>query len=132
MKIALPLTESDAFSAHYGASAKFVVFDVDRASRTIRRRTVVVPQESEPCQWPQLLRAAGVELLLTGGMGWGARQRMAEHGVEVLLGVPAVSPEAVLEAWMEGRLEAGRNACDGNGPHHHDRGAEAHGAGCCG
>jgi hypothetical protein len=70
MKLALPLNASDEFSPHYGAAAKFAVFDVDPTYREVRRRLVVVPQASEPCQWPRYLRAAGGGPR-AGGAGWG-------------------------------------------------------------
>lgn len=135
MKIALPLTAAEEFSSHYGASAKFIVFDVDRAQRTVQRRLVIVPQASGPCEWPRYLRAAGVDLVLAGGMGRGARQHMAEHGVQVLTGVPAATPDALVAAWLEGKLVAGENACDGTGPHHHDHhhgSGDHHAHGGCG
>jgi predicted Fe-Mo cluster-binding NifX family protein len=129
MKLALPLTDTDEFSPHYGASAKFAVMEVDPARRTVQRRLLVVPQASEPCQWPRYLRAAGVDLVLAGGMGRGARQHMAEHGLQVLVGVKPAAVEEIVTAWLEGRLVAGENACDGSGPHHASGGTHAHG-GC--
>lgn len=124
MKLALPLTAADTFSSHYGAAAKFTVFEVDPTTRRIERQLVVVPQASEPCQWPRLLRAAGVDLVLAGGMGRGARAHMAEHGVGVLAGVPEGAPAELVTAWLEGRLITGPNGCEGHGAHagghHHD------------
>jgi predicted Fe-Mo cluster-binding NifX family protein len=130
MKIALPLTASDEFSAHYGAAAKFTVYDVDPAHRTVRRRLIVVPHASEPCAWPTLLQAAGVDLVLAGGMGAGARARMAEHGLKVLTGVPAAAPDTLVEAWMAGSLTTGENACDGSGQGGHHHGTHEHGGPC--
>jgi predicted Fe-Mo cluster-binding NifX family protein len=135
MKIALPLTATEEFSTHYGASAKFIVFDVDRAQRSVNRRLMVVPQASGPCEWPRLLRATGVDLVLVGGMGRGARQHMAEHGVQVLAGVPAATPDELVTAWLEGKLVTGENACNGTGPHphdHHHGSGEHHAHGNCG
>ena len=131
MKIAIPLTDSDEFSPHYGASAKFEVFEVDPPQRVVRRRMIVVPAETEPCSWPPLLHAAGVDLVLAGGMGHGAQARMAEHGITVLAGVPAAAPDALVTAWLAGRLTPGENACDGSvhGDHHHD-GHDHHGGNC--
>ena len=122
MKLALPLTETNEFSLHYGAATKFVVMDVDEATRTVRRKLMVVPQGSEPCQWPRLLHAAGVDLVLAGGMGRGARQHMAEHGVEVLAGVTAAAHEALVDAWLAGTLVTGQNQCDGSHSHAHSHG----------
>lgn len=118
MKLAIPLTATDEFSPHYGAAAKFTVVEVDAVRRQVQRRLVVVPQASEPCQWPRLLRAAGVDLVLAGGMGAGARQHMAAHGLQVMTGVSAATPDELVNAWLEDRLVAGPNACDGTGPHH--------------
>jgi predicted Fe-Mo cluster-binding NifX family protein len=132
MRIALPLTSDNAFSAHYGAAAKFVVFEVDRKERAVLRRVVVEPQSSEPCGWPPLLRAAGAKLVLAGGMGRRAHDRMTEHGLKVLVGMPDSSPEAIIAAWLAGTLEPGENSCDGGahlGEHHDDHGHE-HGCGC--
>ncbi len=123
MKIALPLTATNEFSTHYGAAAKFVVFEVDPEKRCVRRQVVIDPQSSEPCGWPPLLRAAGTDLVLAGGMGHGARTKMAEHGLKVLLGVAASAPADLIAGWLAGTLVAGENACDGGdhegGPGHH-------------
>jgi predicted Fe-Mo cluster-binding NifX family protein len=122
MKIAIPLTATDEFSPHYGGSSKFAVVEVDPPTRTVRRRMIVVPRESEPCSWPPLLRAAGVNLVLAGGMGRDAQMRMAAHGIKVLAGVPPAPPDELIAAWLDERLVAGENACDGHGDgrHHHD------------
>ncbi len=130
-KLALPLTDHDEFSPHYGAAAKFAVVEVDPVRRVVLRRMVVVPEASGPCHWPTLLRAAGVDLVLAGGMGRGARQHMAEHGLEVLVGLPIATPEALVAAWLEGRLVAGPNACGGNGQHPHSELGHTHEHGGC-
>jgi predicted Fe-Mo cluster-binding NifX family protein len=129
MIIALPLTENDEFSPHFGGSAKVGFFEVDRALRTISRTTAVVPPEPEPCGWADWLGAQGVTLFLASGIGRGARQRMAATGIEVLVGVPAAEPRALVQAWLDGQLVSGANACDGgdHGNQHHD-----HRAGDCG
>jgi ATP-binding protein involved in chromosome partitioning len=131
MKIAIPLTAAGAFSPHYGASAQFAVFEVDPEQRAVRRRLVVAPADAEPCAWPPLLRAAGVDLLLAGGIGTGARQRMAEHGVEVVAGTPSDTPENLIRAWLENRLVRGENGCDGSGQGRHHPSADPDGGEHC-
>lgn len=125
MKIALPLTFSNAFSRHYGAAARFAVFEVDDRKRAVVRKVIVEPQDSEPCGWPPLLRAAGADMVLAGGMGHGAQARMAEHGLKVLAGMPDLPPESLVAAWLAGTLAPGENACDG-GHHPDDAGHHAH------
>jgi predicted Fe-Mo cluster-binding NifX family protein len=136
MIIALPLTENDEFSLHFGGSAKVGLFEVDRARRTISRTTAVVPPKPEPCGWADWLGTQGVTLFLAGGMGGGARQRMAATGIEVLVGMPAADPAALVQAWLDGKLVPGTNACEGEGSHHghghhhHDDHNPAGGCGC--
>lgn len=133
MKIALPLTDSGEFSSHYGASAKFEIFELDLPRRTVLRRMIVVPTETEPCAWPPFLQAAGVQLVLAGGMGRGAQVRMAEHGIEVLVGVAPAAPDALIKAWLDGQVTGGANACEGEGSHHghhHDEPGHHHAGGC--
>jgi predicted Fe-Mo cluster-binding NifX family protein len=132
MKIAIPLTASNGFSRHYGGSSKFAVIDIDPKKRAVRRRMIVVPPEGEPCAWPRLLRAAGVKLILAGGMGRSARARMAEHGVDVFAGVPTAAPDALIAAWIDGRMTLGAKICDGSGRAGCHHGGRNHHAGeCC-
>lgn len=122
MNIALPLTADHEFSTHYGAAAKFAVFELDPDKRTVLHHKVVDPQAAEPCSWAPLLQAAGVDLVLAGGMGRGAQLRLAECGVKVVVGLPAAAPAELVAAWLAGRLHGGDNACDGG----HDSG-DCHG-----
>jgi predicted Fe-Mo cluster-binding NifX family protein len=134
MIIALPLTENDEFSTHFGGSAKAGLFEVDRARRLIVRTTAVVPPEPEPCGWADWLGAQGVKLFLAGGMGRGAQQRMASAGIEVVVGIPSAEPRTLVQAWLDGKLVHGANACEGEGGHHghhHDEPGH-HQAGGCG
>ncbi|MFA5263826.1 MAG: NifB/NifX family molybdenum-iron cluster-binding protein [Opitutaceae bacterium] len=136
MIIALPLTENNEFSSHFGASAKAGLFEVDPAVRDIVRVTVVMPPEPEPCGWPDWLGALGVKLFLAGGMGRGAQQRMAGAGIKVIVGVPAAHPRDLVQAWLDGKLALGDNTCEGGHhgdghPHDCDQHNDHHHAGGC-
>ena len=143
MLIALPLTENNEFSSHFGAAAKAGLFEVDPATRAIVRAIAVVPPDPEPCSWVTWLGAQGVKLFLAGGMGQGARQRMSAAGVMVVVGVPSAAPAAIVQAWLDSALVPGPNGCEGgqhghgHNPgehgHHHPHGEHEHGHGCgCG
>ncbi|OHE82732.1 MAG: hypothetical protein A3G75_04630 [Verrucomicrobia bacterium RIFCSPLOWO2_12_FULL_64_8] len=141
MKIAIPLTATDEFAAHYGAAVQFMIYEVEPQTCTVRRRLKVHPVENQPCHWPVLLQTAGAEVVLAGGMGQKARQHMAEHGVKVLAGVTPADPDVLVAGWLAWTLITGKNACEGghhagDGPcpgHAYDHG-EAHehenGCGC--
>ncbi len=133
MIIALPLTENDEFSPHFGAAAKAALFEVDPAARMILRTTPVVPPDPEPCGWAAWLGTQGVTHFLAGGMGRGAQQRMAEAGILVTVGVAPAAPVSLVQAFLDGSLAAGANACEGghhehggHGHHHHHHGEHGH------
>lgn len=140
MILALPLTENDEFSPHFGAAAKAGLFEIDAATSRITRTATVVPPEPEPCGWADWLGAQGVTHFLAGGMGQGAQQRMAAAGILVTVGVAAAAPAELATAWVQGTLTAGANACEGGHHghghghhHHHGEHDHEHGHGCgCG
>ncbi len=118
MNIAVPLADDGTFSLHYGGSAKVGLYQVDPAKRTILSATEIVPPAAEPCEWAAWLGNQKVNAILVSGMGRGAQMRMAELGIKVVAGLPAAEPRALVQAWIDGRIEAGPNACEGHGGHH--------------
>lgn len=140
MIIALPLTENDEFSPHFGAAAKAGLFEVDPVKRTIVHASAIVPPEAEPCSWAAWLGTQGVKYFLAGGMGQGAQQRMAAAGILTIVGVAAAAPATLVQAWLDGSLTPGTNGCEGGHHghghehgehgHHHHHGEHEHGHGC--
>jgi predicted Fe-Mo cluster-binding NifX family protein len=137
MIIALPLTEQNEFSPHYGGASHVGCFEVDRDRGIILRQFALTPPAPEPCEWPDWLHAQGVNLLLAGGIGQRPCQRFLALGVEVLAGAPPAAPEELVNALLQGRLTAGANACEhGHGDQHHGHhhphsdGHDHHGCGC--
>jgi predicted Fe-Mo cluster-binding NifX family protein len=45
-------------------------------------------------------------------MGQRAQALFAEHGIEVIVGVPVEAPETLVAKCMAGTLVSGANACD--------------------
>lgn len=120
MNIAIPLASDGSFSLHYGGSAKVGLYQIDPAKRTILSATEIIPPDAEPCGWAAWLGSQKVNVILVGGMGRGAQLRMAELGIEVVPGLPSAEPRDLVQAWLEGRITAGANACEGGHGDHHD------------
>lgn len=118
MIIALPLTDNQEFSPHFGAAARAGLVEVNPATKTIVRAWSEVPPFPEPCSWVDWLSAQGVSVLLAGGMGRGAQERMMRSGIEVVVGVPTAEPQILVGAWLAGALPNGKNACKSG--HHHE------------
>lgn len=117
MKIAIPLTDTHEFSAHYGASSALACFEVDAISHTLRVESRLLPMGA-PCSWPDWLHTEGVNVLLVGGMGAGARERCTALGIQVIAGVTADEPAALAARYLADTLQLGANACS-HGDHAH-------------
>lgn len=124
MKIALPLADDGSFSLHYGGSARIGLYEIDPSTRTILRSSELAPPAAEPCEWAGWLATLDIKALLVGGMGRGAQVRINQLGIEVVAGLPPAEPDDLVQAWIDGRISAGPNACEGHGGHH---GNDAHG-----
>jgi predicted Fe-Mo cluster-binding NifX family protein len=129
MRIALPLHQG-RFSAHFGGAEEFAFYTVDEASRTVRERMHSPPPEHGRGVFPMWLRNQGANVVLAGGMGPRASGILAQHGIEVVVGIQGDDPDAVVQAYLEGSLEASGDVCHEHGYHDcgHDHG-DHHGRG---
>ena len=122
MKIAVPLSDGRV-SMHFGHCERFALIDADSKSKSIVGRIDVEAPAHQPGFLPGWLAGQGVNVVLTGGMGARAVDLLAQHGIDVVLGVPDTGPEELVEAYLDGRLIPGASACEhpGCGGDHHDR-----------
>ncbi len=111
VKIAIPLA-AGKLCMHFGHCEQFAVLDADVESKKIVAREDMTPPPHEPGVLPAWLAEKGVKLVIAGGMGQRAQQIFMTQGIEVLVGAPADRPEALVEAYLGGTLEAGDNVCD--------------------
>jgi predicted Fe-Mo cluster-binding NifX family protein len=51
-------------------------------------------------------------MIIAGGMGRRAQNLFAGQGIEVVVGVPAASPQRLAEDYLAGELRGGVNSCD--------------------
>lgn len=111
MRIAIPVANG-RLGLHFGHCEQFAIMDVDPAARTIIRKESLVPPPHEPGVLPQWLSGLGVNVIISGGMGYRAQQLFAQNGIEVVVGASAGSPDDIAAAYLAGTLETGRNVCD--------------------
>lgn len=78
---------------------------------------IVVPESSLPCEWPRLLRTAGVQHLIVRNIGPKAERRLAEHGIQVLHGATDAAPDELVASWLIGKLADQSVLCDRKGAH---------------
>jgi len=111
MRIAIPIAEGK-LCMHFGHCEQFALIDVDEKTKTIKEKNMVTPPPHEPGVLPKWLHEKGANVIIAGGMGSRAQALFAENGVKVVVGVPSVPAEQLVDAYMEGTLQSGANVCD--------------------
>jgi predicted Fe-Mo cluster-binding NifX family protein len=111
MKIAIPVAEGQ-LCMHFGHCEQFALVEVDATSRKVVGVDYVTPPPHAPGVLPPWLAEQGVEMIIAGGMGQRAQQLFAAHGVRVVVGAPAGTPEEIAQALLDETLETGQNVCD--------------------
>lgn len=120
MKIAIS-TDGGSVSAHFGRCPSYTIVDIQKG-KIVGRQEIANPGHS-PGFLPQFLSERGVEAIIAGGMGPRAQGLFAEKGIETIIGVEGRVDE-VIDRFVEGTLEPGRDLCDHGqhheGPHRHE------------
>lgn len=111
MRIAIPLTDGK-LSQHFGHCEQFAIIDVDATTKDIKSQRFETPPPHEPGVLPQWLAGLSVDLIIAGGMGQRAKGLFTENNIDVVIGSPVDSPEQLISAYLEGRLQCGENTCD--------------------
>lgn len=105
---------------HFGHTQAFKIYEAEE--NTVLAARVVETNGSGHGALAGFLKAQGVDVLICGGIGGGARMALAEAGIRLLGGVSGDADDAV-EALLAGQLTYDPDArCS-----HHDHG---HGSQC--
>jgi len=111
MKIAVPLA-GGRLSMHFGHCESFALIEVDPTNKTILKREDIEAPPHEPGLLPIWLKERGANVIIAGGMGQRAQGLFVEHGIQVVVGAPAATPERLVGDYVSGTLQAGENVCD--------------------
>ena len=110
MRIAIP-TANGKLCMHFGHCELFSIIDVDEKENKITGRNDVTPPPHEPGVLPRFLGEQKVSLIIAGGMGGRAQSLFTEQNIDVIIGAPAETPEIIVNAYLDGSLQTGPNAC---------------------
>ncbi|MEI6101560.1 MAG: NifB/NifX family molybdenum-iron cluster-binding protein [Eubacteriales bacterium] len=114
MKIAVT-TDGEQIFQHFGQCGTFTVFTVEGAK--ITEKTTLDASASGHAALAPFLKSTGVDVLICGGIGGGARQMLAEAGIELISGMEGSIEEAVA-MYIKGELNDMGGSCS-----HHDNDA---------
>lgn len=116
MKIAVTYENGNVFQ-HFGRTEAFKVYEVENGE--ILSAEVIGTDGAGHEALAGVLASKGIEALICGGMGEGAKAALEEAGIEVCSGAEGDADEAV-KAFLKGELTSAGVNCD-----HHDEAEEA-------
>lgn len=134
MKVAVTYQDDQVFQ-HFGASRFFKIYEVENGE--INGSRVVPTNGAGHGALVAFLRDQKVSTLLCGGIGTGAKEYLAEAGIEVYPGVTG-DPDGNVRAYLAGKLTfnsgvtcshyeeehgGGSHVCGEHGCGRHDHGA---------
>lgn len=117
MKIAVPVENGEIFQ-HFGKSKTFALYETDQGA--VQSRTLLDAGENGHGALVGLLAGQGVQLLICGGIGPGAREALAGQGLTLIAGATGSADEAVA-AYLAGQLQD-----NPAGQCNHDHGHDGH------
>ena len=109
MKIAIPMANG-RLTAHFGHCQEFALVEVE--GNEISKKEMLVPPPHEPGVLPNWLHQLGADVIIAGGMGQRAVGLFEERGIKVVTGAPALTPEEIVNSYLNNTLMTGSNLCD--------------------
>ena len=100
MRIAVTYENGQIFQ-HFGHTELFRIYDVEDGK--VVHRMTIRPKNAGHEAMAAVLRKAGADLLICGGIGAGAQQALEEMGIRLCAGVSGSSDGAV-DAFLRGTL----------------------------
>lgn len=126
MRIAVAYEKGDVFQ-HFGHTKRFKVYDVDKGEVVVA--TTINTKESGHGALADILKKCGVNALICGGIGAGAKQALTEAGITFYGGVLGGADAAVAD-FLANKLKFNSNVeCQHSGEHHDGSCAEQGGCG---
>lgn len=103
-------TNAGELTQHFGHCEKFAIVEVE--DNKVTQSSFLEPPVHQPGVYPRFLADNGISVVIAGGMGQKAQDLFREAGVQVCVGVPADTPEKLVEQYLAGQLATGTNLCD--------------------
>lgn len=123
MKIAIP-TEGTNVSSHFGKCENFTLVEIENSK--VKSKTLISTEGNQHGLLPAFLASHGVNIVIAGGMGEGAKNNLVSSNIEIITGASG-DIDQVIREYMAGALKTADAGCSG---HHHSHGHE-HGEGGC-
>ena len=117
MKIAVT-TQEDQIFQHFGKCPTFTVFTVE--SGAIQGKTVIGASENGHAALAGFLKNSGVDVVICGGIGAGAKQMLSAIGIQLISGIEGNIENAVNAYISGGLIDMGGACSHKEHDHNHD------------
>lgn len=107
MKIAVA-SDKSRVAGHFGHCEGFHIFHIE--SNDIIKVEIIANPGHRPGFLPNFLNDAGVNVVISGGLGGGAIDIFSEKGIKVVTGASG-SSEEVVRAYINGDLKSAVTVC---------------------
>ncbi len=108
-KYAVPVSNG-TLDEHFGHCNSFVLIDV--IDNVVTNTTTIDAPPHQPGLLPGFLAEKGVTDVIAGGMGQRAIQLFNQCNVNVFVGAPKLTPEALVHGHLVGSISFASNYCD--------------------
>ena len=119
MKIAIATMQGEV-SQHFGHCEKFMIYDTND-SKILSVQEVMNPTQHSHGQLPTMLMQHGVNIVIAGGIGGGAKQLLQSANITLFSGVSGNVEEAV-NMYLSGKLVDANTDCGHHHGEHHEHG----------
>ncbi len=131
MKIAIA-TEGTEVSEHFGKCENFTMAEI--VNSDVKDRVIVNTGGNQHGLLPAFLASHNVDVVIAGGMGEGAQQKLLSSGIKIISGVSG-NIEETISAYLKGDLKSNGAGCSGHDHSHghsgdHEQG-HSHGENGC-
>jgi len=111
MKIAVPIKENHDIDNHFGHCAFYQIFTITDKEEVLFVETTDAPVGCGcKSDIAEVLEKKGVKVMLAGGIGNGAINKLAEHGIEVIRNCEGNATVQV-QRYLAGELKDGGSSC---------------------
>lgn len=122
MKIAVTTQGNQVFQ-HFGQCKAFTVYEVEHGE--IKGKTILDAGRDGHAALAGILKGAGVNLLICGGIGDGAKQMLASVGIDLLSGIDG-NVDDMVKMYLAGKLADQDGRCTHEHGQDHDCSCEHH------
>ncbi len=118
MRIAVPIEENEVIAQHFGHCETYMIYTI--VDKKIDDKELYITSTGHACHsnLGDLLAEIGVTIMLAGGMGAGAANKLAASNIEAIRGCEGNATEAV-ELFITGKLIDSGSSCGTHEHHHH-------------